>query len=141
MKGSISRAKLCRQQDLREISIAIAKSTFSSAGVASAPVVGGLDFSLIQSIERLSAGEYKITCKSRAYRDLVIAALIPADANIIGQMSASDEQTITIKTQTIKAIVGTKASRIIQDLTYLADANGLAGNSITIAYTDRKSVV
>jgi hypothetical protein len=127
MKKSISRATLCRQRDLHEVSIGV------SGG--SAPVATGLDKAFIQSITRESEGLYNILCKDRAQRDLVPVLLSMSDASTLANFVSADEESIKIQSRTLVAIAAVKATKVIQDLTFLADTAGNAGNSITVRFT------
>ncbi|MEM1944704.1 MAG: hypothetical protein QXX57_03065 [Nitrososphaerota archaeon] len=123
MLGSISRSKKSRQNQLKEVSILV------SGGNA-----GGQDAAFISGVEKLSEGVHKISVKDKAQRNLIPQSIIP-EVGYVGRIVASTEDSITLETRTIAAIVGTTAQAVIQDLTFDAAAgNGLAGNGISIEY-------
>ncbi len=124
---SLSRGQKSRQQRLTEVLVSV-------SGGAS-PVAGGIDFVFVKSIERSADGVFKITYKDTASRNLQVEVLHADSSAYLAYAYAVDKNSVTIKTQVIAAILGVKASKVVQDLTYTADATGAAGNAITIAYT------
>jgi hypothetical protein len=127
MKKSISRATLCRQRDLHEVSIGVA------GGLV--PVATGLDKAFIRSITRESEGLYNIRGWDRAQRALIPVLISMVDQKTIANFVSSDEETIKIQSRTLVTKAAVKASIVIQDLTFTADVAGNAGNSISVVFT------
>lgn len=120
---SFWRQKKVRQNNLTEI-------IFSVIGGEAA----GLDKNFIKSVEQLAEGEYLVTFQEIAFQDIMPFFAHAITAGKIVAVTAISEQTVLVETVTTIAVSAVKASAVIQDLTFLADTAGAAGNAITISY-------
>lgn len=93
MKRTQLRQKLCRQIQLIEIHLTV-------AGTSGTPVAGGLDVAIVESVEDLGIGNYKINLKDVAQRNLVPASLLVSTAGLLGRVTASDKSSITVQLAT-----------------------------------------
>jgi hypothetical protein len=121
--NSFWRQKKCRQTELTEVQFDVQVSPLAAAG---------LDKAFVESVEKLADGEFLVTLKERAQH-----LLHPTFLNVkngVGMVSAVDNQSITIETQTLAAVTAVAAQKDIQDLNFEADTAGAAGNAITISY-------
>lgn len=90
MKKTMKKAKMCRQPELVDIHLTI-------AGADGSPEAGGLDIAFVESVTGLGVGNYKVTLKDKAQRNLVPVAILSSTANAYGIVTAVDKESITIQ--------------------------------------------
>ena len=125
MINSLLRSLKCRQIGQTQMQISV-------NGTAGTPVASGPDAAFISSITDNGVGSYTITFKEAAKIAPFVTGIVPITSGAMMAVSASTVSSITIAAA---SNVGTKASKVFQDITYTARMPGVAGNSITIAYT------
>lgn len=125
MQYSAKRSMKSRQPGTVEVA-------FSVSGSAATPAASGQDAMFVESVVDNGVGDWTITLKDKSLLDLVIKSLVSFTPGAILSIDAVDEETVTVLAH---SRVGVKAQLAVQDITYVARQAGLAGNSITIAYT------
>lgn len=116
-----------RQFDLTYLHIAI-------DGLLVTPIAAGMDSKFIYSVTDLGVGNYKITFKDKARRALLVVGQVVYSAGIQLRVTATDTNSVTVLCS--KSGTGALALLAVQDITYTARELGVAGNAITIRYTN-----
>lgn len=78
-------------------------------GTVVTPVAGGMDAKFIKTVTDLGAGNYKITFKDKAARNLLVDSIMCATDGLYGRVTATDSESITVIFKTF-AGVATDAS-------------------------------
>lgn len=125
MKSSMKRSLKSRQ-------IGLVQTYHLISGTAGTPADSGLDKAFISEVEDLGVGSYKLHILEPSRLDLVLAGLGAVTPGAILNVAAVDKSSITISAN---SGAGVKGVKVLQDITYTARVPGIAGNSITIAYT------
>lgn len=87
MRRSIQAAKRCRQIENFELSVLI-----DGPGQAAT----GLDQNQVESVVENAVGDYTITLKEKAAKDLVVVGLVSLTAQRALSVASVDEQTVNI---------------------------------------------
>lgn len=90
MKKSMLRQLKCRQIELVELHLSI-------ADVSGVPTAGGLDVAFVKEVQDLGTGLCKIVFNDKAQRNIVPVSVLSATQGLVGRVTASDKESITVQ--------------------------------------------
>lgn len=73
-------------------------------GTVATPVAGGLDSKFIKTVTDLGAGNYKVTFKDKARRNLVVNSLLSSTSGVYGIVTAVDKDFFTVAFKTFAGV-------------------------------------